>query len=168
MYALMTRRNVLLGGALVAAGGSIGGLAWLPSTAPGYRVLSVHEAEIVEMLARVQFPPGYFSVAGGDGGTAPMVDDLVAEMLAPEAAIGFRYLLRSLDLSSLVARGVRFSALPVDEAREVVDIWFSETPSLRRVASEPFKVLVGMGFLRRPEVVRDIGWSRGCGDRGPA
>lgn len=168
MYALMTRRNVLLGGALVAAGGTVGGLAWLPKTAPGYRVLSSHEADIIEMLARVQFPPGYFSVAGGDGGTAPMVDEVVDQMLVPEAAIGFRYLLRSLDLSALVARGVRYSQLPVDEAHEFLDIWFSESPSLRRIASEPFKVLVGMGFLRRPEVIRDIGWRRGCSDEGPA
>jgi hypothetical protein len=167
MGSIITRRVVLLGGAMVAAGGGCSVLAMLPAAAPTMRVLSLREVDIIEALARVQFPAGHFPVAGGDGGTAPMVDDIVADMLPPHAARGFRYMLRSLDLAALVARGVRFSRLPDDEAREVVDLWFSPDPAPRRWASESFKVVVGMGFLRRPEVLSAIGWSRGCIDGGP-
>ena len=171
MSQLITRRSVLLGGALLAAGGAAGGVAWLPGPAPAMRVLSGREVEIVEAMARVLFPPGTFSVAGGDGGTAPLVDAIVADMMEPPAAAGFRYMLRAIELGTLIARGVRVSQLAPDEAREVVDIWFSEEPAPRRMASDAYKVIVGMGFLRRPEVVREIGWRRGCFDEmvdGPA
>ena len=150
----------------MAAGGVAGAgrFAWLPSPAAPLRIFSAHEAEIVEGIAAVLFPPGYFSVAGGDGGTAPMVDAVVADMLEPAARAGFRYLLRAMDLGAMVARGVRFAALPLDEQKEVIDIWFAENPAPRRMASDSFKVLVGMGFLRRPEVITDIGWRQGCSD----
>jgi len=93
-----------------------------------------------------------------------MVDAVVADMLEPAARAGFRYLLRAMDLGAMVARGVRFAALPLDEQKEVIDIWFAENPAPRRMASDSFKVLVGMGFLRRPEVIADIGWRQGCSD----
>lgn len=157
---------MLLTGVLLAAAGASGGLVWLQPPTVGMRVLSAREVDIVEAIAGVLFPPGYFSVYGGDGGTAPMLDAIVADMMEPNATRGFRYLLRAVELSALVSRGVRFSALPKDEQAEVIDIWFSQNPAPRRMASDSFKVLVGMAFLRRPEVVADIGWRRGCIDGG--
>ena len=153
---------------MVAAGGvGVGGLGRLPPPGDALRVLSDHESNIIEGIASVLFPPGHFSVTGGDGGTAPVVDAIVADMMEPAARIAFRFLLRAVDIAALVARGVRFVDLPQDEKREVIDIWFSENPSPRRMASDSFKVVVGMGFLRRPEVLKDIGWRTGCLGLGP-
>ncbi|MFT5685311.1 MAG: hypothetical protein ACI8RZ_006262 [Myxococcota bacterium] len=164
----ITRRGVLLSGALFGAALLIGRVIWLAPPAPGMRVLSAREASIIEAIAAVLFPPGTFSVHGGDGGTAPRLDVLLDEMLDELAADGFRYLLRAMEVGTLVARGVPFSGLPVDEAREVIDIWFSEEPAPRRMVSDSFKVLLGISFLNRPEVVAEIGWRRGCIDGDPS
>ncbi len=159
---LITRRGVLLSGALLGAAILGARLVWLPRPAPGMMVLSDGEVDIVEAMAAVLFPPGPFSVSGGDGGTAPMVDALLADMLDPASADGFRYLLRAIEIGTLVARGVTFTGLSPDEAREVVDIWFSRDPAPRRMVGDSFRVLIGMGFLRRPEVLADVGWRTGC------
>ena len=158
----ITRRGVLLSGALLGAALLVGRIVWLSPPGPGMRVLSAREARIIEAIAAVLFPPGTFSVHGGDGGTAPRLDVLLDEMLDEMSADGFRYLLRAIEVGTLVARGVSFSRLPPDEAREVVDIWFSEEPAPRRMVSDSFKVLLGISFLNRPEVIAEIGWSRGC------
>ena len=160
----ITRRGVLLSGALLGAAVLVGRVVWLAPAAPGMHVLSSREADVIEAIAAVLFPPGEFSVHGGDGGTAPRVDQLLHEMLDELSADGFRYLLRAIEIGTLVARGIPFSRLTPDEAREVIDIWFSEEPAPRRMVSDSFKVVLGMSFLNRPEVIADIGWSRGCLD----
>jgi hypothetical protein len=163
----ITRRGVLLSGALLGAALLVGRIVWLAPAAPGMRVLSAQEVEIIEAIAAVLFPPGTFSVHGGDGGTAPRLDVLLDEMLDDISADGFRYLLRAMETGTLIARGVPFSRLPPDEAREVIDIWFSEEPAPRRMVSDSFKVLLGISFLNRPEVIAEIGWRRGCMDGSP-
>ena len=163
----ITRRGVLLSGALLGAAVLVGRIVWLDPPGEGLLVLSKREAEIVEAISAVMFPPGTFSVHGGDGKTAPLADKLISEMLDEVAADGFRYLLRAIEIGTLVARGRSFSRLPPDEAREVVDIWFSEEPAPRRMVSDSFKIVVGISFLSRPEVIADIGWRRGCIDGEP-
>ena len=121
----ITRRGVLLSGALLGAAVLVGRIVYLAPAAAGMRVLSRREADIVEAIAAVLFPPGVFAVHGGDGGTAPRMDTLLDEMLDTTSADGFRYLLRAIEIGTLVARGVPFTRLPVDEAREVIDIWLS-------------------------------------------
>jgi len=167
MNALVTRRSVMLGGAVLAAATTTGGLVWLAPPAQGMRALSPHEVEMVESIARVLFPPGYFPVYGGDGGTAPMVDEILSEMVDPNAAAGFRYMLRAIEIGTLISRGIRFSRLSAEEQFEVVDIWFSQEPAPRRMAGDSVKVVIGKGLLRRAEVIDRIGWRRGCIDRGP-
>ena len=163
----ITRRGVLLSGALLGAALLTGRIVWLAQPAAGMRVLSQKELDIIEAIAAVLFPPGTFSVYGGDGGTAPRLDVLLDEMLDEISADGFRYLLRAMEVGTLIARGVSFTSLSPDEAREVIDIWFSEEPAPRRMVSDSFKVLLGIGFLNRPEVIAEIGWSRGCIDEAP-
>lgn len=160
--ALISRRGLLLAGAGIALG--VGGwLAFrLPSPGPGLRVLSENEARIVEAIARVLFPPGRFPVAGGDGGTAPAVDALLADIFPRQTVPAFRYLLRSMELGTLVARGRLFSDLPVAEAAEVVAIWSGDDPLPRRLASDSLRLVLGTAFLRRPEVVSAIGFRAGC------
>ena len=90
-----------------------------------------------------------------------MVDATLASMERP-AIDGFRYLLRAMEVGTTIARGRRFTELDIEDAREVVDIWSSEDPFPRRALSDSFKVVVGMGFFRRPEVIAEVGWRRGC------
>ncbi len=162
MLALVTRRSVLAAGVAVGAAVGTGGLVWLGRPATGYRVLDPGEIDIVEAIAAVLFPPGVFPVHGGDGGTAPLVDQILAEIVDPMAVAPFRYLLRAIELGTIAARGSSFSALPADEAAEVLDIWSSDDPFPRRMITDGYKAVLGMGFLRRREVLAHIGWRSEC------
>jgi hypothetical protein len=163
MNSHLTRRNLLITG--VAAGGvtTLGGtVAWLGPPALGLEKLSSAEVDIVEAVAAVLFPPGYFPAAGGDGRTAPEVDRLLTEMVDPSTVKPFRYLLRALEWGTFVSRGVRFTELNPETAKEVVDVWASENPFPRRMAFTSVQALLGLAFFRRPEVAKAIGWRAGC------
>jgi hypothetical protein len=163
MNALVSRRKVMIGG--VAAGSVIiaGGAFQLGfRAAPGALVLSQFEINVVEQASRVLFPDGFFPSAGGDGDTAQAVDWLLAEVIDPPAVGPFRSMLAALEWGTLVSRGTRFSALSVSEAKDVLDIWSSENPAPRRVAFDSLQAVLGMAFLRRPEVLEAIGWRAGC------
>ncbi len=168
MNALISRRTLLLAGAGIALGGGAVATVRLPAPGPGLRVLGEGEARIVEAIARVLFPPGIFPVAGGDGGTAPGVDALLAGIFPAHTVAPFRYVLRAMELGTLVARGRSFTELPLDEAREVVAIWSGDDPLPRRLASDSLKLVVGTAFLRRPEVLARIGFRAGCMHEEPA
>jgi hypothetical protein len=163
MKAMISRRSLLATG--VAAGGVIalgGTAAHLGAPLAGYRVLAQGEVDIVEAVAAVLFPPGLFPVAGGDGGTAPEVDRLLAEMVEPSMVSPFRYLLRALEWGTFVSRGSRFTELDPETAEAVVDIWASGRPFPRRMAFTSIQALLGLAFFRREEVVQAIGWRAGC------
>lgn len=163
MNALVSRRSLIIGsvaaGGIIAAGGS---LAWLRGPAPGLKILAKRETDIVEAVARVLFPPGHFSVHGGDGGTAPVVDDLLGWAIDPMAVAPFRYLLRAIEWGTFVSRGERFSDMEPELAREVLTVWGSAKPFPRRMAFTSLQALMGMAFFRRPEVATEIGWRAGC------
>jgi len=161
--ALVTRRSILIGG--VTAGGlmAVGASIFIGSeVAPGFMVLSQIESDVVEQAARVLFPPGFFPSIGGDGATAPEVDWLLSEVIDPPAVVPFRSMLSALEWGTLVSRGTRFSKLTLEEAKDVLDIWASENPAPRRVAFDSLQAVLGMAFLRRPEVNSAIGWRAGC------
>ena len=163
MNALVSRRSVLVGG--VAAGGLLvagGALVVSGEAAPGASVLSQAELDVVEQAARILFPSGYFPVAGGDGVTAAEVDGLLAEVIDPPAVAPFRSMLGALEWGTLISRGTRFSKKSTSEAREVLYVWSSENPAPRRVAFDSLQAILGMAFLRRPEVNAAIGWRAGC------
>ena len=162
MAALVTRRSMLVAGLALGGAATVGAGLTLPRPAPGYRVLGAGELQIVEAIARVMFPAGHFPVYGGDGGTAPMVDEFLAVYTDPSAVTPFRFLLRSIQIGTLLSRGRPFTTLPVADAKEVLEVWASEDPFPRRLASDSFKVMLGAGFFRRPEVVAAIGWQAGC------
>lgn len=168
MNALLSRRRLILVGMATAVAGGIGGLAWLRPAAAGFRVLSAGEAALVEALAATFFPAGRFPVSGGDGGTAPGVDALLAETLDPSTTPAFRYLLRALDVATFATHGRTFTALDAHERFEVLDVWSGPDPLPRRLAADGLRVLVGMAFLRRPQVLQHIGWQVGCAAGGGA
>ena len=162
-FPLISRRQMwVVGGSLGAAAVLGGGFAWLHPPAPGLLLLCEDECEIVEALARVLFPPGMFPVHGGDGHTAPLVDQVLAREVDPISATPFRYLLRSVQLGTLISRGRRFTDLGPDEARSVVDVWSSGAVFPRRLMSDSLQVVLGMAFFRRPEVIEAIGWHQSC------
>ncbi len=162
MTAMVSRRSLLLTGvALAAIGGGVG-LSVRGAPAPGLSILTPTEVEITEAIARVLFPPGIFPVAGGDGGTAPMVDHILSEIVDPKATEPFCYLLRAIQIGTLFSRGRSFSSLDPEEAASVLEIWASDEPFPRRLASDSFKIVLGMAFFHRPEVVAAIGWRSGC------
>lgn len=164
MNALVSRRRLLTAGlCAAAAAGAAGLLGRLPSPGSGFAVLSAGEARIVEAVAAVLFPPGHFPVTGGDGGTAPAVDRYMQDFMDPAAVGPFRYLLRALNLGTLVSRGLPFFSLQADEAADVLAVWSSEDPAPRRLVQDSFRVVVGGAFLRRPEVLTALGWRLGCG-----
>jgi hypothetical protein len=163
MRTLVSRRSVLVSG--VAAGGLLaagGWVRWARKPAEGALVLSAPEIEVVEAATRVLFPPGVFPIAGGDGKTAPEVDRILAEVIDPRAVAPFRTMLGALEWGTLISRGSRFSELTPDEAKHVLDVWGSENPFPRRVAFDSLQAVIGMAFLRRPEVLKEIGWRTGC------
>jgi len=162
LRALISRRSLIASGVAVGMVGFGAGLVRLGPACDGMRVLSRAEVDIVEAVTAVLFPPGFFPVAGGDGGTAPILDVLMSEDLAEEAVVGFRYLLRAIELGTLVSRGRSFSALSLDEARSVLEVWSSAAIYPRRLASDSLQVVLGMAFFRRPEVSSAIGWRAGC------
>ena len=75
----ITRRGVLLSGALLGAAVLVGRIVTLEPAGEGWVVLSNREALIIESIAAVLFPPGIFPVHGGDGGTAPAIDLLLQD-----------------------------------------------------------------------------------------
>ncbi|RME24069.1 MAG: hypothetical protein D6798_12095 [Deltaproteobacteria bacterium] len=164
VHALVSRRALLIAGAAAAVAGAGVGIVHLGRPAPGYRVLSPREVQVVEALARVLFPPGIFPVHGGDGGTAPGVDLLLAETFPPHTVPPFRYVLRAIQLGTLISRGRHFHELPPDEAAEVVAIWAGDDPLPRRLASDSVKLILGTAFFRRPEVKAAIGYRAECLD----
>ena len=162
MNALLSRRSFLLAGLAAGAVAGAAAGAHLPPAALGFQVLSAEEARVVEAVAAALFPAGHFPVVGGDGGTAPALDLLLADYMDPATVEPFRYLLRTLEIGTLVSRGVPFSRLPLDAATEVLEVWSADDPVPRRLAHDSLRTLVGMAFLRRPEVVGAIGWRAGC------
>ena len=158
----LTRRALLRAGLVVGVVASGGLMLWGEAPAPGLAVLSAAEVRIVEALAAALFPAGYFPLAGGDGGTAPVVDTMLDGAMDPTTGDGFRALLRTLELGTLVSRGQLFSSLPRETAHDVLQVWAREDPLPRRLANDTLRLVISMAFLRRPEVLRAVGWRQGC------
>jgi hypothetical protein len=130
--------------------------------APGAKVLGATELEVLRKLAEVMFPKGTFPIDGVEAGVAEEVDRIVADVLEPIHANGFRTLLHTLEWGTLAGRGSRFTSLPLEERAEVVRIWSDPTVFTRRVAGDALKVVLGMAYFAHPTVIARIGWSLGC------
>jgi hypothetical protein len=162
----ISRRGVLLGGMAAGAGlaavAATGAAIEVGIPAEGLRVMSARELAVVRALAEVMFPRGAFPLDGLEAGVAEEVDRLLAEVLDPLHASGFRTLLHTLEWGTLASRGATFSALPAAERAEVVRIWADPSVFARRIAGDAFKIVLGMAYFAHPAVLRTIGWSTGC------
>ncbi len=166
MSLALTRRVFIAGGLAVSAasGGTVWGLA--PGTpAPGARTLTAAEWAVVESVSLVFFPGVHFPLNGVEAGVPAEVDRLLADVIAPAQAHGFRVILRGLEWGTLASRGRYFTALNTDEQGEVLATWCSPDLMPRRIAGDALRVLLGMAYFAHPEIKAAIGWQLGCGDR---
>ena len=158
----VTRRRLLLGGAALGVAASAGVVVEFGFPAEGLRVLTARELAVVRALAEVMFPRGPFPLDGVEAGVAEEVDRIVADVLEPIHANGFRVLLHTLEWGTFASRGRTFSALPTGERAEVLVTWSDPTVFARRVVGDAFKVVLGMAYFGHPDVLAHIGWSTGC------
>ncbi|HNH48109.1 MAG TPA: hypothetical protein PKY30_13795 [Myxococcota bacterium] len=132
-----SRRSFLATGLTVAMLGTAGvALVRLPAADPGRRVLSAQEALVVEALG---------------------------EYLEPVVADVFRHTLQALEAGTLASRGTRFSLLPLEQRRVVVETWGDPGLMPRRMASDALRLVMGMSFFNVPAVRRSLGWVPPCG-----
>jgi hypothetical protein len=163
---LVTRRRVLSGMAAfsavsVVAGGAV--VLHLDAPAPGRRLLSVRELAIVAAIGEVLLPAGAFPIDGAAPGVVAEVDRIVATVLEPLHARGFRYLLRSFEFGSLTGQGSTFSSLSPERRREVIAVWSDPSVLPRRIGWEAIRVVLGMAFFAQPEVTLAMQWRSICG-----
>lgn len=164
MLGMFTRRAVLGGAGLTVA--AAGGGAW--SLAPGFpaagfEVLTAREVRVVNAIADVFFPGVHFPVSGSEAQVAAGVDRVLADVMDPLHASGFRYVLRALEWGTLASRGRFFSDLPRVEQLEVLETWTEPDVVPRRIAGESMKAVLGMAYFAHPDVQAAMGWRAGCG-----
>src|SRR5690606_32322752 len=109
-----------------------------------------------DAVAEVFFPGAPFPIDGVAAGVSSGVDRIVGEVLEEAAAAAFRYVLRTLEWGTLASRGRRFTAMSVDERRDVLETWSDPDVVPRRVAMESFKAVLGMAYFAHPEVIAAI------------
>jgi hypothetical protein len=162
MNAIVSRRQWLQAGLAFAAAIAFGAGLRLDAPATGALVLSAEEIDVVRALAAVMFPGDPFPVDGLQAGVAEEVDRIVGDLLVEPAASGFRYVLRAVEWGTLASRGARFSQLPADDRRDVLDAWADPTVLPRRVAWDSIRLVLGMAYFRHPQVLDRIGWRSSC------
>jgi hypothetical protein len=166
--ARISRRQLLLGGAGLAAGGAAAagfGLS-LGSPAEGFRVLSRGEVAVVRAAAMAMFPGAPFPVNGLEAKVAEGVDAFLADVLDGLRGAGFRYVLRTLEWGTLASRGSRFSELDLPTRQLVLDTWAEPEVFTRRVAGDSVKVVLGTAYFANDQVLDHMEWDGGCSRRG--
>ncbi|HNC95843.1 MAG TPA: hypothetical protein PKW90_06940 [Myxococcota bacterium] len=160
-----SRRSFLATGLTVAMLGTAGvALVRLPAADPGRRVLSAQEALVVEALGEALFPAGSpIGISAADVDIVSAVDELLGEYLEPVVADVFRHTLQVLEAGTLASRGTRFSLLPLEQRRVVVETWGDPGLMPRRMASDALRLVMGMSFFNVPAVRRSLGWVPPCG-----
>lgn len=161
---LLTRRRLMLAGAALAAVG-LGGwaVATLPEPGAGRLALSDDEVALVEALGEAMFPPGNpVGVAGSSLALGAAVDELLGDTLDPMVGPLFRHILAALDAGTLVSRGARFGALPLEARVDVLAHWDDNALFPRRAAYDALRLVMGMAYFNAPEVLAAIGWRARC------
>lgn len=163
MGALVTRRR-FFAATLAAAGllATAGLTLRLGAPARGAALLGEHELDIVRAVAEAMFPADPMPIDGLDAQVGREVDRLAAELLDGTRRSGFRYVLRALEMGTQASRGRRFTRLPVEDRREILDVWADASVMPRRLGLDVLKVMLGMAYFRHPAVIEHIGWRTGC------
>lgn len=170
MAGRISRRRLIGAGLAVGAvgvGGSGAVALTLERPAPGARVFSSREQQILAAVGEVLFPAGVFAIDGRDPWVLAEIDRIAATTFDALHARGFRYVLRSLEFGTIVRQGRPFSRLSVERRRAVLETWGDPDVLPRRVAWDSLRVVFGMAFFAHPKVIAEMGWRVGCEDRTP-
>lgn len=163
MSALVSRRAFFRGSVIASVAIASGGMAWLREAAVGFRVLAPEEVRIVEALGEALYPEGNpVGVSWLDVDIARCVDDVLADYMLPRNVPAIRYLLRTLEIATLIARGHPFTRCPVDMRVQIFEIWSQEDPFPRRLVIDSLKGVLCMAYYDNPRVKAAIGWRTGC------
>lgn len=161
--ALVSRRAFFRGSLAAAVAIAGGGAAWLRDAAAGYRVLAPEEVHIVEALGEALYPEGNpVGVSWRDIDIARRVDGVLAENMLPRNVPAIRYLLRTLEIATLIARGRSFTSCPAALRVQIFTIWSQEDPFPRRLLIDSLKGVMCMAYYDHPRVKDALGWRLGC------
>jgi hypothetical protein len=160
---LISRRALIRGGLAVGAALGVAGTVRLPPVASGYTTFSWREIEILGAISDAMFPAGPVLISGRDAGVVEEVDRIIGTGFPPLHAMGFRYLLRTLEWGTVATFGTSFSRLSVEDARAVLDSWGDPGLLPRRIASDVLRTVFGMAYFANREVQRAMEWRSLCG-----
>ena len=165
---MWTRRGVVGAGAVAAAGAAVGSGVWVASEPPaaGRYCLTAPECQTVAALGEALFPGRHIPIAPDDVDLVGTVDRIAWDTLDPVRRMGFRGVLRSIELGTLASRGRRFSALGAAERQAVLQAWSQPDPASRRIAYDSLLAVLAMAYYGDPVVRARLGWSPGCAVKG--
>lgn len=164
MLTVSRRAAVLaaLGSVALAGAGGLGSALYLEGPAQGMTILNREELSVIAALCEVWFPAGVFPVDGIEAGVPAGCDRVVQDIMGEVQRAGFRYVLRTLEWSTIARWGRRFTELTIDERMVVLGRWGSADVVPRRAAMDAVRIVVAIPYFRHPEVVQTIGWRTGC------
>lgn len=165
----MDRRTFLktLGGATLAlaSGVALRTTFWWDQT-PGtnLKLLSRHEATIIQTMAEAMFPGDLGMPAGNTVGLPEFMDDYLASI--PEITANLlRLLLHAIDDMAVLSDfgTTRFHRRPLDERITILQAWDTSWLGPRRGAFTSVKILLAMGYCEHPAVIQAAGITYTCG-----
>lgn len=170
----MNRRTFLKTAGFSSAALVFGGIAfrvgsfwWDQTAAEGYKVLSAHEARVVQAIADAMFP-------GDDRGPYPMPNgaqtglreyfDEYLDSIPPLTSKLLRVLIHAIDDMSVISDFgmTRFHLRPQEERIAILHAWDTSLVDVRRGAFRSIKLILGMGYCEHPEVLRASGIQFSC------
>lgn len=165
------RRRLLVGaaasGLFVAGGGLLWKFGGLGSQvpAPGLSALSVADRDTIEAIAEIFFPGEDDLPSGRDVKVVEAFDAYVAS-LPGQLSMLMRLLIQGIEWGAVLStsRFERFSRLPFDVRREVLDAWESSEIYARRSGFLSLKLAMGMSYYEDDSVRSAIGWYVPCLD----
>ena len=172
LHVALSRRQVfILGGAatalLATAYATLRQVGIYDTPTQEYKVLTPKEAAVLRKLGEFTLPPGSpLPGHGGDDETLRRIDDLFASLPKHK-----RRLVRALPQvfehgTSLERYGARcMSKMPDARCEEYLTDWANDEAILRSQLWVAGKLLYGMSYFERPEVLAALNCSIPCGTR---
>lgn len=138
---------------------------WDDEPAQGFAILSDEETKIVRALAGAIFP-GDAKMPSGETCELDVFMDSYLAAIPRETAGLLRLLLRSINNMAMLDLGGRLHTRRLDERIALVKAWDMSSLGLRRSIFQSVKVILGMGYFERPEVLAAAGIAYECGGMG--
>lgn len=145
----------------------VGGFWWDQQPAERYKVLSGHEARVVQTIADAMFPGDdqqpHPMPNGAQVGLVEYFDDYL-DSVPPLTSKLLRVLVHAIDDMSVISDfGMkRFHLRPRDERIAILNAWDTSLIDVRRSAFRSIKLILGMGYCEHPDVLRAAGIQFSC------